>query len=172
MISINITFQMINHLITLRLNTGQLWNDSLLFSPRGATWNAVCGYYRALLIRQDCNEQKHNKKMNSFRSNIFAFLNNESYYMLYSKLYSMIRYYPIDDLPFNTNIEIVLDCPFGPYHGFSTSNFTARKIGENLVRVKPIENLNTILGTRPNLNNNMSEPFKNATELIQATQKQ
>lgn len=171
MISINIIFQMINHLITLRLNAGQLRNVSLLFSVRGATWNTVCGYYRALLIWQVCNEQKHNKKMNCSCSSIFAFLHNESYYMLNSKLYSKIRYYSIDDLPFNKDIKIILDCSFGPYHGFSPSNFTIRKIGENLVRVTPIENLNTILGTRPNLNNNMSEPFKKVMELIQATQK-
>ena len=74
MISINIIFQMINHLITLRLNAGQLRNVSLLFSVRGATWNTVCGYYRALLIWQVCNEQKHNKKMNCSCSSIFAFV--------------------------------------------------------------------------------------------------
>lgn len=83
----------------------------------------------------------------------------------------MIRYYPMDDLPFNKDIKIILDCPFGPYLGFSPSNFIIRKIGENLVRVKSIENLNTILGTRLNLNNNMCEPFKKAVELIQAKQK-
>jgi len=92
-------------------------------------------------------------------------------YMINSTLYSIMRYYRIDALPFSKDIKIILDCPFGPYHGFSPSNFTIRKIGENLVRVTPIENLNTILDTRPVMNDNLPEPVKKVMELIHATQK-
>ena len=82
-----------------------------------------------------------------------------------------MRYYRIDALPFNTNIKIVLDCPFGSYHGFCPSKFTICKIGENLVRVTPVDYLNTILDSRLVMNNKLPEPVKKVMELIQATKK-
>ena len=91
--------------------------------------------------------------------------------MINSTLYSIMRYYRIDALPFNTDIEIVLDCPFGSYHGFCPSKFTIRKVNDNMVKVTPVDYLNTILDSRLVKNNRLSEPVTKVMELVQATKK-
>ena len=91
--------------------------------------------------------------------------------MINSTLYSIMRDYRIDALPFNTDIKIELDCPFGSYHGFCPSKFSICKVGKNLVRVTPVDYLNTILDSRLVKNNRLSEPVTKVMELVQATKK-
>lgn len=82
-----------------------------------------------------------------------------------------MSYYRINALPFKRDIQITLDEPFVLYNGFYPIKYTIRKIGKNLVKVTPVDYLNTILDRRLVKGKRLSEPVMKVMELIQATQK-